>query len=50
MEKVAESLAIVHGVEVKLEPGTCVAAATVNDQAQEIMSEAIADTLGKKIW
>ncbi|MGW6662957.1 MULTISPECIES: M20 peptidase aminoacylase family protein [Peribacillus] len=48
VEKVAESLAIVHGVEMKLEPGTCVAAATVNDQAQEIMSEAIADTLGEK--
>ncbi|MDQ7864681.1 hypothetical protein RCO48_37020 [Peribacillus frigoritolerans] len=48
VEKVAESLAIVHGVEVKLKPGTCVAAATVNDQAQEIMSEAIADTLGEE--
>ncbi|CAH0192151.1 N-acyl-L-amino acid amidohydrolase [Peribacillus sp. Bi96] len=48
VEKVAESLAFVHGVEIKLEPAANVAAAIVNEQAQEIMAEAIADTLGKE--
>ncbi|MEJ9229982.1 M20 peptidase aminoacylase family protein [Peribacillus butanolivorans] len=48
VEKVAEALAAANGVEINLEPGANVAAAIVNNQAQEIMAEAIADTLGKE--
>ncbi|MFF2288548.1 M20 peptidase aminoacylase family protein [Peribacillus butanolivorans] len=48
VEKVAEALAVANGVEIKLESGANVAAAIVNNQAQEIMAEAIADTLGKE--
>ncbi|KQU08283.1 amidohydrolase [Bacillus sp. Leaf13] len=46
VEKVAEALAVANGVEINLESGANVAAAIVNNQAQEIMAEAIADTLG----
>ncbi|MFJ7683950.1 M20 peptidase aminoacylase family protein [Peribacillus butanolivorans] len=46
--KVAEALAVANGVEINLESGANVAAAIVNNQAQEIMAEAIADTLGKE--
>nr|WP_198512538.1 M20 peptidase aminoacylase family protein [Bacillus sp. mrc49] len=46
--KVAESLAIANDVDIKLQPVSNVAAAIVNEQAQEIMAEAIADTLGKE--
>ncbi|MGG0286743.1 M20 peptidase aminoacylase family protein [Peribacillus butanolivorans] len=48
VEKVAEALAVANGVEINLESGANVAAAIVNNQAQEIMAEAIADTLGKE--
>ncbi|MET3319807.1 UNVERIFIED_ORG: amidohydrolase [Peribacillus simplex] len=48
VEKVAEALAAANGVEINLESGANVAAAIVNNQAQEIMAEAIADTLGKE--
>ncbi|MFI8492311.1 M20 peptidase aminoacylase family protein [Peribacillus butanolivorans] len=48
VEKVAEALAVANGVEINLESGANVAAAIVNNQAQEIMAAAIADTLGKE--
>ncbi|WP_201786276.1 M20 peptidase aminoacylase family protein [Peribacillus muralis] len=48
VRKVAESLAIAHDVEITLKPRSNVAAAIVNDQAKEIMAEAIADTLGEE--
>ncbi|MGW6382826.1 M20 peptidase aminoacylase family protein [Peribacillus butanolivorans] len=48
VEKVAEALAVANGVEINLESGANVAAAIVNNQAQEIMAEAIANTLGKE--
>ncbi|MGE7766304.1 M20 peptidase aminoacylase family protein [Peribacillus sp. NPDC096540] len=48
VEKVAEALAVANGVEINLESGANVAAAIVNNQAQDIMAEAIADTLGKE--
>ncbi|MGG4154963.1 M20 peptidase aminoacylase family protein [Peribacillus muralis] len=46
--KVAEALATANDVEMTLQPVSNVAAAVVNEQAQEIMAEAIADTLGKE--
>ncbi|WP_285767790.1 M20 peptidase aminoacylase family protein [Peribacillus sp. SI8-4] len=46
--KIAESLAIANDVGINLLPSSNVAAAIVNEQAQEIMAGAIADTLGKE--
>ncbi|WP_230203639.1 M20 peptidase aminoacylase family protein [Bacillus massiliigorillae] len=48
VEKIAQALAITNDVEINLQTGASVAAATVNQQAQHFMEQAIANTLGKE--